>query len=136
VQVPKDPELLSGAASIGASLKVDTTAQRLADVACLGLGGIAVVSLVEEIGDGREPPGRQGTGDLVLRRTAVSQGGKGSPDGDLRIGESLPPLRGREITDEGGRGLFIAARLVTRWGVRYGTAGKTIWTEQRLNPAA
>ncbi|GHJ36741.1 SpoIIE family protein phosphatase [Streptomyces sp. TS71-3] len=35
-------------------------------------------------------------------------------------------------TDEGGRGLFIVAQCTTRWGCRYGSRGKTIWTEQPL----
>lgn len=35
--------------------------------------------------------------------------------------------------DEGGRGLFIVAQCVSRWGVRHGPAGKIIWTEQNLD---
>jgi anti-sigma regulatory factor (Ser/Thr protein kinase) len=46
---------------------------------------------------------------------------------------TAPHLKRARETDEGGRGLFIAARLVTRWGVRYTPTGKTIWTEQRLH---
>jgi anti-sigma regulatory factor (Ser/Thr protein kinase) len=46
-----------------------------------------------------------------------------------------PHLKRAREADEGGRGLFITARLVTRWGVRYTPAGKTIWTEQRLRRA-
>ncbi|WP_150130450.1 ATP-binding SpoIIE family protein phosphatase [Streptomyces sp. 150FB] len=45
---------------------------------------------------------------------------------------TAPHLKRAREADEGGRGLFITARLVTRWGVRYTPAGKTIWTEQRL----
>lgn len=45
---------------------------------------------------------------------------------------TAPHLRRAREADEGGRGLFITARLVTRWGVRYTPVGKTIWTEQRL----
>ncbi|MFE1443383.1 SpoIIE family protein phosphatase [Streptomyces sp. NPDC058739] len=44
-----------------------------------------------------------------------------------------PRLRRALITDEGGRGLFLVAQLVTRWGSRYGPEGKTIWTEQRID---
>ncbi|MFD5424347.1 SpoIIE family protein phosphatase [Streptomyces sp. NPDC127084] len=43
-----------------------------------------------------------------------------------------PHLRHSAADDEGGRGLFIVAQLVQRWGTRYGPAGKTIWTEQAL----
>ncbi|MFF1924717.1 SpoIIE family protein phosphatase [Streptomyces sp. NPDC058221] len=44
-----------------------------------------------------------------------------------------PHLRRAQSTDEGGRGLFLIAQLTTRWGCRYGTRGKTIWTEQILD---
>ena len=46
-----------------------------------------------------------------------------------------PRLRRARTTDEGGRGLLLVAQLTTRWGSRYGSSGKTIWTEQSL-PAA
>ncbi|BBB01262.1 putative magnesium or manganese-dependent protein phosphatase [Actinacidiphila reveromycinica] len=39
-------------------------------------------------------------------------------------------------TDEGGRGLFLVARLAERWGTRYTRRGKVIWTEQALNTHA
>ncbi|MFC8239849.1 sodium/proline symporter PutP [Streptomyces chartreusis] len=41
-----------------------------------------------------------------------------------------PRLRHARTTDEGGRGLLIVAQLAQRWGTRYTTSGKTIWTEQ------
>ncbi|MET7365686.1 SpoIIE family protein phosphatase [Streptomyces sp. NPDC005566] len=41
-----------------------------------------------------------------------------------------PHLRHSGEDDEGGRGLFIIAQLVQRWGTRYTRSGKTIWTEQ------
>ncbi|WP_338674422.1 SpoIIE family protein phosphatase [Streptomyces sp. SCSIO 30461] len=44
-----------------------------------------------------------------------------------------PHLRHSTPDDEGGRGLFIVAQLVQRWGTRYGASGKTIWTEQALS---
>jgi GAF domain-containing protein len=43
-----------------------------------------------------------------------------------------PWLRRARSTDEGGRGLFIIAQLTNRWGSRYTSTGKTIWTEQLL----
>ncbi|WP_406386022.1 SpoIIE family protein phosphatase [Streptomyces sp. NBC_00211] len=43
---------------------------------------------------------------------------------------STPHLRHASVADEGGRGLFIVAQLAQAWGTRYGTGGKTIWTEQ------
>ncbi|MFJ8629347.1 SpoIIE family protein phosphatase [Streptomyces sp. NPDC093568] len=43
-----------------------------------------------------------------------------------------PRLRQARSTDEGGRGLFLAAQLTERWGTRYTPNGKIIWTEQPL----
>ncbi|MET7551456.1 SpoIIE family protein phosphatase [Streptomyces sp. NPDC005479] len=40
-----------------------------------------------------------------------------------------PHLRRAGADDEGGRGLFLVAQLTQRWGTRYTTNGKTIWTE-------
>ncbi|MGW3215991.1 SpoIIE family protein phosphatase [Streptomyces parvus] len=50
-------------------------------------------------------------------------------------GHTSPHLRHSAEDDEGGRGLFIVAQLVQRWGTRYTPTGKTIWTEQTLPPA-
>ncbi|WNF30180.1 SpoIIE family protein phosphatase [Streptomyces sp. C11-1] len=47
-------------------------------------------------------------------------------------GHTSPHLRHSAEDDEGGRGLFIVAQLVQRWGTRYTRTGKTIWTEQAL----
>ncbi|MFE1475232.1 SpoIIE family protein phosphatase [Streptomyces cyaneofuscatus] len=49
-------------------------------------------------------------------------------------GHTSPHLRHSAEDDEGGRGLFIVAQLVQRWGTRYTPAGKTIWTEQAFPP--
>ncbi|WP_329167398.1 serine/threonine-protein phosphatase (plasmid) [Streptomyces sp. NBC_01717] len=43
-----------------------------------------------------------------------------------------PQLRHARTVDEGGRGLFIVAQLAQRWGTRYTTEGKTVWSEQTL----
>lgn len=43
-----------------------------------------------------------------------------------------PHLRQAAMTDEGGRGLFLVAQLAERWGTRYTSDGKVIWTEQPL----
>ncbi|WP_405889911.1 SpoIIE family protein phosphatase [Streptomyces sp. NBC_00133] len=43
-----------------------------------------------------------------------------------------PHLRQAAITDEGGRGLFLVAQFAERWGTRYTSDGKVIWTEQPL----
>ncbi|MFG3309356.1 SpoIIE family protein phosphatase [Streptomyces wuyuanensis] len=47
-------------------------------------------------------------------------------------GHTAPHLRHSADDDEGGRGLFIVAQLVQRWGTRYSQDGKAIWTEQAL----
>ncbi|MFD3972682.1 SpoIIE family protein phosphatase [Streptomyces cyaneofuscatus] len=49
-------------------------------------------------------------------------------------GHTSPHLRHSAEDDEGGRGLFIVAQLVQRWGTRYTPGGKTIWTEQAFPP--
>jgi hypothetical protein len=49
-------------------------------------------------------------------------------DGSL----TTPRIRRAAWTDEGGRGLQMIAALCDRWGARYMTEGKCIWTEQYL----
>ncbi|WP_368733273.1 SpoIIE family protein phosphatase [Streptomyces alkaliphilus] len=49
--------------------------------------------------------------------------------------QTQPHLRRARPADEGGRGLFLVAQIAHRWGSRYTPAGKTIWTEQHLDPA-
>ncbi|MFD8980206.1 SpoIIE family protein phosphatase [Streptomyces sp. NPDC059564] len=46
-----------------------------------------------------------------------------------------PRLRRARDTDEGGRGLFLVAQLTDRWGCRFTSTGKTIWTEQAISEA-
>ncbi|MET9660242.1 SpoIIE family protein phosphatase [Streptomyces sp. NPDC006510] len=43
-----------------------------------------------------------------------------------------PHLRYAAAMDEGGRGLFLVARLSERWGTRYTSQGKVIWAEMAL----
>ncbi|MFF4038812.1 amino acid permease [Streptomyces sp. NPDC001816] len=50
-------------------------------------------------------------------------------------GHTTPNLKHAENDDEGGRGLFIIAQMTHHWGTRYTPTGKTIWTEQDLQPA-
>jgi hypothetical protein len=49
-------------------------------------------------------------------------------DGSL----TTPRIRRASWNDEGGRGLQLIAALSDRWGTRYMTTGKCIWTEQSL----
>lgn len=45
---------------------------------------------------------------------------------------TTPRIRHASDTDEGGRGLQLVAALSQRWGTRYTSAGKCIWTEQQM----
>nr|WP_308380031.1 SpoIIE family protein phosphatase [Streptomyces sp. ISL-43] len=47
-----------------------------------------------------------------------------------------PHLRYAATTDEGGRGLFLVAQISRRWGTRYTSDGKIIWSEQPLPDSA
>jgi anti-sigma regulatory factor (Ser/Thr protein kinase) len=47
-------------------------------------------------------------------------------------GLTTPHIRRALDTDEGGRGLRLATALSQRWGTRYSSDGKCIWTEQFL----
>ncbi|MEV7420647.1 SpoIIE family protein phosphatase [Streptomyces sp. NPDC089919] len=49
---------------------------------------------------------------------------------------NAPHLRYAATTDEGGRGLFLVARLSERWGTRYTPTGKIIWARQAPPAAA
>lgn len=49
-------------------------------------------------------------------------------DGSL----TTPHIRRALDTDEGGRGLQLITALSQRWGTRYTSDGKCIWTEQSL----
>ncbi|MFS8197980.1 SpoIIE family protein phosphatase [Streptomyces sp. CWNU-52B] len=49
-------------------------------------------------------------------------------DGSL----TMPRIRRASESDEGGRGLQLVTALSERWGVRYTSTGKCIWTEQVL----
>jgi anti-sigma regulatory factor (Ser/Thr protein kinase) len=48
------------------------------------------------------------------------------------LSHTSPHLRRAATTDEGGRGLFIVARLTHDWGARYTSTGKTVWSEMPL----
>jgi anti-sigma regulatory factor (Ser/Thr protein kinase) len=48
---------------------------------------------------------------------------------------TAPHMRRARSFDEGGRGLMLVAQLTQRWGTRHSRAGKTIWCEQRPEPA-
>ncbi|MFA3878527.1 SpoIIE family protein phosphatase [Streptomyces sp. MMCC 100] len=61
---------------------------------------------------------------LLYDRTLICEVADGS--------STSPHLRRAATTDEGGRGLYLVARLAQRWGTRYLPRGKVIWSEQAL----
>ncbi|MFJ1709134.1 SpoIIE family protein phosphatase [Kitasatospora sp. NPDC088346] len=72
---------------------------------------------------------RYGTGPIRLRlvrngRTLTCEVSDGS--------STSPHLRRARLSDEGGRGLLLVAKLTKRWGTRYTRTGKTIWAEQSV----
>ncbi|MFH8519567.1 SpoIIE family protein phosphatase [Streptomyces gelaticus] len=48
-------------------------------------------------------------------------------------GHTSPHLLRAAQEDEGGRGLFLVAQLMERWGTRYTPHGKTIWAEMPID---
>jgi PAS domain S-box-containing protein len=83
--------------------------------------------------------------DLIVSELVTNAVRYGSPPIELRLindrtltceirDTSLvaPRLRHARTADEGGRGLFIVARLAQAWGTRYTADDKTIWAEQTL----
>ncbi|MFD1662890.1 SpoIIE family protein phosphatase [Streptomyces caeni] len=74
---------------------------------------------------------RHATGPVRLRllrdRALICEVSDGS--------STSPRLRRARSEDEGGRGLFLVAQFTERWGTRYTSDGKVIWTEQPLPPA-
>ncbi|REK92031.1 PAS domain S-box protein [Streptomyces inhibens] len=71
---------------------------------------------------------RHGTGPITLR--LIRQDALICEVSDAS--STSPRLRHARTTDEGGRGLFIVAQLTRRWGTRYTSTGKIIWTEQSM----
>ncbi|MFJ3306607.1 SpoIIE family protein phosphatase [Streptomyces sp. NPDC086549] len=86
------------------------------------------------------------TTELIISELTTNAIRYGSPPVKLRLlygrcltcevsdGSSTSPrLRRAATTDEGGRGLFLVAQFAQRWGTRYSSGGKVIWTEQFLH---
>lgn len=78
--------------------------------------------------------GTEPIGVRLLRTVPIS----GSATGTLILevsdsSSTSPRLRRANVTDEGGRGLFLVAQFAERWGTRYTPTGKVIWTEQPLD---
>ncbi|MGW2730392.1 SpoIIE family protein phosphatase [Streptomyces sp. NPDC001494] len=89
------------------------------------------------------------TTELILSELVTNAIRYGSPPVTVRLlhsrgltcevsdGSSTSPrLRRAASMDEGGRGLFLVAQFAQRWGTRYTSRGKVIWTEQQLQDGA
>jgi anti-sigma regulatory factor (Ser/Thr protein kinase) len=63
---------------------------------------------------------------LIYDRTLICEVSDGN--------STSPHLRRARTYDEGGRGLLLVAQLTKNWGTRHTATGKTIWTEQALEP--
>ncbi|MDI5964938.1 ATP-binding SpoIIE family protein phosphatase [Streptantibioticus silvisoli] len=122
VQRAQRLELLQDAAErIGLQLDVVRTAQQLADVLVPRLCDVAVISLADEIPEGREPPTRTGGGDLALWRAAIAPAGEPRPEGYIRPARDsrdahVPPfLRGPEVIRmfQAGQHFTLVGRAAT-----------------------
>ncbi|MGY6026110.1 SpoIIE family protein phosphatase [Streptomyces spinosirectus] len=115
-ELPSDPAVVSGARSA-------VTAQ----LAAWGLDELAFTTelIASELVTNAI---RHAVGPVQLRllrdRALICEVSDGS--------STSPRLRRARSEDEGGRGLFLVARLTERWGTRYTPSGKVIWTEQPL----
>ncbi|MEU6776547.1 SpoIIE family protein phosphatase [Streptomyces sp. NPDC046759] len=89
------------------------------------------------------------TTELILSELVTNAIRYGSPPVGVRLlygncltcevsdaSSTSPRLRRAATTDEGGRGLFLVAQFAQRWGTRYTSHGKVIWTEQTTHDAA
>ncbi|MET7518506.1 SpoIIE family protein phosphatase [Streptomyces sp. NPDC005480] len=83
------------------------------------------------------------TTELIISELVTNAIRYGRPPVELRLirhnvlicevtdsSSTQPRLRRARTTDEGGRGLFLVARLGARWGCRHSQNRKTIWSEQ------
>jgi two-component sensor histidine kinase len=66
----------------------------------------------------------------------VSMTNRGTRDGHdhllLAVADEAPeplPLTLAQPGSAGGRGLFLVRALSSRWGIDYGSSGKTVWAE-------
>ncbi|MER6123692.1 SpoIIE family protein phosphatase [Streptomyces sp. NPDC001795] len=73
----------------------------------------------------------------MLRTEPISGFAAGTLIIEVSDGSSTSPrMRRANVTDEGGRGLFLVAQFAVRWGTRYTPTGKIIWAEQSLHGGA
>ncbi|MCX5367139.1 ATP-binding protein [Streptomyces sp. NBC_00124] len=74
---------------------------------------------------------------LIISELVTNAVRYGSPPIELRLIHDRTltcEVRDAGAAAEGGRDLFIAARLAQAWGTRCTAPGKTIWAEPTLPP--
>ncbi|MDQ0956780.1 serine phosphatase RsbU (regulator of sigma subunit)/anti-sigma regulatory factor (Ser/Thr protein kinase) [Streptomyces sp. B4I13] len=82
------------------------------------------------------------TAELVVSELATNAIRYGRPPIRLRLihdrgllcevsdgSNTTPHQRRARVSDEGGRGLLLVARLAEHWGTRHARSGKTVWAE-------
>ncbi|MET8642493.1 SpoIIE family protein phosphatase [Streptomyces sp. NPDC004096] len=119
-QVPCDAAAVSAVRS--------ACTDRLAQWGLEGISFTAELVLSELITNAIRYGGDPITVRLIHDRTLIHEVCDGS--------STSPRLRRANVTDEGGRGLFLVAQLTERWGTRYTPTGKVIWAEQSLRGGA
>ncbi|MGW5651494.1 SpoIIE family protein phosphatase [Streptomyces humi] len=115
-EVPSDPSAVAGVRAAAAGLLRDWGLEEEAFTLELILSELVTNAI------------RHATGPIGVRlihdRSLVCEVSDGS--------SVSPHLRRATTMEEGGRGLFLVAQFADSWGTRYTSAGKVIWTEQRL----
>ncbi|MGV9564332.1 SpoIIE family protein phosphatase [Streptomyces sp. NPDC003480] len=126
--VPRDPAAVAPVRTACARQLAEWGLERIAFTAELVLSEL----ITNAIRYGTEPITVR-----LLRMEPVGGAGAGTLILEVCDGSSTAPrLRRAKTTDEGGRGLFLVARLTERWGTRYTPHGKVIWAEQSLHDGA
>ncbi|MFD7499076.1 SpoIIE family protein phosphatase [Streptomyces sp. NPDC059832] len=114
--VPFDPAAVAGMRAV--------VAEKLDDWALPELAFATELVLSELITNAIRYGSAPVTVRLLLDRTLTCEVADSS--------STSPHLRDAAAMDEGGRGLFLVARLAERWGTRYTSQGKVIWAEMAL----
>ncbi|MFF8847573.1 SpoIIE family protein phosphatase [Streptomyces sp. NPDC015127] len=118
--VPRDPAAVSAVRT--------ACARRLEDWGLQDIGFATELILSELITNAIRYGAEPITVRLLRDRTLICEVADGS--------STSPHLRRAKTTDEGGRGLFLVAQYAERWGTRYTSGGKVIWTEQSRHGGA
>ncbi|GEC07980.1 histidine kinase [Streptomyces spinoverrucosus] len=122
--VPRDPAAVAATRTACARRLAEWGLEQIAFTAELVLSEL----ITNAIRYGTEPIAVR-----LLRTEPISGFTAGTLIFEVSDGSSTAPrLRRANVTDEGGRGLFLVAQLTERWGTRYTPRGKVIWAERSL----